>query len=74
MHEVRSLWDDPQLCNRMGRAGRQKVMREFTEDTYFHNLMAVYQTAIQRSQNGAAFTSLVHISNAVLPSSETDGR
>jgi hypothetical protein len=34
----------------MGIAGRQKVMREFTEETYFHNLMAVYQAAIQRSR------------------------
>lgn len=74
VQQVRRLWDDPQLCNRMGRAGRQKVMREYTEDAYFHNLMAVYQTAIQRSRNTAAVTPLVHISNAVLPSTETHGQ
>lgn len=74
VQQVRRLWDDPQLCDRMGRAGRQKVMREYTEDAYFHNLMAVYQTAIQRSRKGAVVTPLVHINNAVLPSSETDGR
>jgi glycosyltransferase involved in cell wall biosynthesis len=45
VQQVRRLWEDPQLCNRMGSAGRQKVMREYTEDTYFHNLMAVYQKA-----------------------------
>ena len=59
--QVRSLWEDPKLCQRMGTAGRQKVMREYTEDTYFQNLMAVYQTAMQRCRNGAGllpFTSL----------------
>jgi glycosyltransferase involved in cell wall biosynthesis len=50
--QVRRLWDDPLLCRRMGIAGQQKVMREYTEDAYFHNLMAVYQAAIQRSQKG----------------------
>ncbi|MGH7868024.1 MAG: glycosyltransferase family 4 protein, partial [Candidatus Dormibacteraceae bacterium] len=51
--QVRCLWEDPQLCQRMGIAGRQKVMREYTEDTYFHNLMVVYQTAMQRCRKGA---------------------
>jgi glycosyltransferase involved in cell wall biosynthesis len=50
--QVRLLWDDPQLCHRMGIAGRQKVLREYTEDAYFHNLMVVYQAAIQRSRKG----------------------
>jgi glycosyltransferase involved in cell wall biosynthesis len=50
--QVRRLWEDPQLCRRMGIAGRQKVMRQYTEDAYFHNLMAVYQAAIQRSKSG----------------------
>jgi glycosyltransferase involved in cell wall biosynthesis len=72
--DVCRLWEDPHLCDRMGRASRQKVMREFTEDAYFHNLMAVYQTAIQRSPKSATVTPLVQISNAVLPSSETNGR
>lgn len=52
--EVRCLWEDAELCYRMGKGGRQKVMREYTQDAYYHNLMAVYQTAIQRSRNGAA--------------------
>jgi glycosyltransferase involved in cell wall biosynthesis len=74
VQQVRRLWEDPELCNRMGRAGRQKVIREYTEDAYYDNLMAVYQTAIHRSRNSATVTPLVHISNAVMPSSETDGR
>jgi glycosyltransferase involved in cell wall biosynthesis len=50
--KVRSLWRDPSLCQRMGKAGQQKVMREYSQDAYYHNLMAVYQTAIKRSKNG----------------------
>ncbi len=50
--KVRRLWENPQLCRQMGIAGRKKVMREYTEDAYFHNLMAVYQAAIQRSRKG----------------------
>jgi glycosyltransferase involved in cell wall biosynthesis len=67
IRELRRLWDDPQLCNRMGRAGQQKVIREYNEEVYFHNLMSVYQTAILRSTNNAVVAPLVHISNAVLP-------
>lgn len=55
VRQVRRLWDDPQLCRQMGIAGRRKAVREFTEETYFQNLMAVYQTAIQRSQRGLGF-------------------
>lgn len=74
VQQVRLLWEDPELCNRMGASGRQKVMREYTEDAYYRNLMAVYQTAVHRARNSATVTSLVHINNAVLPSSEADGR
>lgn len=50
------LLGDPELCLRMGKAGQQKAMQEFTEDKYFHNLMSVYQTAIRHCRNGSAFS------------------
>lgn len=50
VQQIRRLWDAPQLCNQMGIAGHQKVLRKYTEDAYFHNLMAVYETAIRRSR------------------------
>jgi glycosyltransferase involved in cell wall biosynthesis len=74
VRQVRCLWDDPQLCNRMGRAGRQKVMRQYSQDAYYRNLLTVYQTATQRSRNSAAVTPLGNINNAILPAGETDGR
>ena len=67
VRQVRRLWEDPQLCRRMGIAGRQKVMREYTEDAYFHNLMAVYQAAIQRCRKWRRpHSSLIPGSTAVL--------
>jgi glycosyltransferase involved in cell wall biosynthesis len=52
LRQLRRLWEDPQLCRRMGLAGREKVQQEYTEDIYLRNLIAVYQSAIQRSRKG----------------------
>ena len=45
--KIISLWADPELCRRMGQAGREKVIREYSEDMYYKRLMAVYNRAIQ---------------------------
>jgi len=65
---VRHLWEAPQLCKRMGGAGRQKVLREYTETVYFQNLMSIYQTAIQRSRNGRSITPFVYNGKVITPS------
>jgi glycosyltransferase involved in cell wall biosynthesis len=52
--ELRCLWEDPELCRRMGEAGRQKAMREYSADRYYERLMAVYACAIQICQRGTA--------------------
>jgi len=49
--KVRSLWREPDLCRQMGKAGQEKVRREYSQDAYYRNLVAVYQTVIQRSKN-----------------------
>ena len=67
-NELRRLWDDPEICHRMGIAGRQKAMREYAENVYCKNLVAVYQTAIQRSLSRASVSPLVQIKSAILPS------
>ena len=61
--KMRSLWENPVLCQQMGRAALQKVMRKYTEDIYFRNLMAVYQRAVLRAHGGALFNPLVQIKN-----------
>jgi glycosyltransferase involved in cell wall biosynthesis len=42
---IRLLWDDPDLCQRMGEAARQKAMREYSEEVYYQRLVAVYDKA-----------------------------
>ena len=49
-----SLWNNPELRRNMGRAGREKVLRQYTRDRYYNNLMAVYQEAIRGPRRAAA--------------------
>jgi len=39
--KMRQLWEDPELCCCLGAAGREKAMREYSEDVYFKRLMEV---------------------------------
>jgi glycosyltransferase involved in cell wall biosynthesis len=51
--KMRKMWEDPELCGRMGRAAREKVMRTYTEDAYFDGIMKVYERAIRRNRKDA---------------------
>jgi len=46
-NKMKLLWENPDLCRRMGRVGRQKVILEYSEDVYYKRLMAVYKKAIK---------------------------
>jgi glycosyltransferase involved in cell wall biosynthesis len=46
--KMTQLWQDPGLCRQMGQAGRQKLIREYSEDAYYERLMAVYEDAVKR--------------------------
>jgi glycosyltransferase involved in cell wall biosynthesis len=43
---MRTLWENPELCKRMGKAGREKAEREYGEELFYQRLMAIYQKAI----------------------------
>lgn len=43
---IRALWNSPELCAAMGRAGREKAEREYSRQVYFDRLMAIYEQAI----------------------------
>ena len=45
--KIRLLWANPDLCRRMGEAGRNKAKREFGEETYYNRLMSIYDRAIE---------------------------
>lgn len=52
--KMRQLWSDPELCRRLGQAGRRRVLEQYHEDRYFMQLMDVYQTALGASASAAA--------------------
>jgi len=44
--KVRYLWASPKLCKRMGQAGREKALREYSPEGYYMRLMALYDEAV----------------------------
>jgi len=44
--KIRFLWDRPDLCRKMGQAGREKALREYSPEKYYKRLMTVYERAI----------------------------
>ncbi|WP_311268081.1 glycosyltransferase family 4 protein [Sphingobium sp. WCS2017Hpa-17] len=45
--QMRSLWDDPALCRRLGAAGHADVCARFNEDAHFGRLMAAYEAVLR---------------------------
>jgi len=45
--KVRYLWERPELCKKLGQAGREKALCEYSAPKYYKNLMATYEKAIQ---------------------------
>ena len=51
--KIRYLWDRPELCRKMGQAGREKALREYSPEKYYERLMAVYKKAIELGPGGS---------------------
>jgi glycosyltransferase involved in cell wall biosynthesis len=49
--KMRLLWENPDLCRQMGRAGRKLVSDEHSEDAYYRDLLDVYEKAIEIQKN-----------------------
>lgn len=45
--KMRLLWENPDLCRKMGKAARDKVIREYGEDLYYKRLVETYHRAIE---------------------------
>jgi exopolysaccharide biosynthesis WecB/TagA/CpsF family protein len=45
--KIRLLWANPELCRRLGDAGRQKARRELNGELYYQRLTAIYERAIE---------------------------
>jgi glycosyltransferase involved in cell wall biosynthesis len=48
--KIKLLWENPDLCQKMGMAGREKAIHEYNQDVYYERLMAVYRQAIKNFQ------------------------
>lgn len=49
--KMKMLWENSDLCSRMGRMAREKAMSEYNGDGYYSKLMALYRKAIQMKRN-----------------------
>ena len=45
--KMKLLWENRDLCRQMGQAGREKALREYSEEIYCKRLMAIYERAIE---------------------------
>lgn len=45
--KIRYLWARPDACRQMGKAGRQKALREYSPEKYYERLMPVYRKAVE---------------------------
>ena len=61
--KIRLLWSDPELCRRMGAAGRKKALREYNEEVYYQGLTAIYDQAIDFNAQASTEQSLTEVLN-----------
>jgi glycosyltransferase involved in cell wall biosynthesis len=54
-HKMKRLWDDPTLCDQMGQAGREKMLKEHNEEVYFQELLSIYKKAIDLNGKAISF-------------------
>jgi glycosyltransferase involved in cell wall biosynthesis len=47
--KIEWLWTHPDLCIEMGRAGREKAVREYSPARYYERLMNTYSRALKRA-------------------------
>jgi glycosyltransferase involved in cell wall biosynthesis len=52
VEKILYLWERPDLCQKMGEAGRRKAFREYSEDRYYEQIMAAYERAIALGPGG----------------------
>jgi glycosyltransferase involved in cell wall biosynthesis len=49
--KVRELWEQPDLCKDMGKAGRQRALSEYSAEVYYDRLMNVFMKATQHGHS-----------------------
>jgi len=44
--KIKYLWSRPDLCHKMGEAGRERALKEYSPDTYYEELMRVFKAVV----------------------------
>ncbi len=52
--KITYLWEKPDDCQKMGTAGRDKVLNEYSSEKYYDRLMKIYKKAIAYHQQNIA--------------------
>jgi glycosyltransferase involved in cell wall biosynthesis len=52
--KIEWLWNHPEVCVAMGRAGREKALREYSPVRYYELLMSVYGRALEMNRTANA--------------------
>lgn len=47
--KMRVLWDDPDLCDRMGASAREKVLANCTAEIHSRRMLDLYESLVERS-------------------------
>jgi glycosyltransferase involved in cell wall biosynthesis/SAM-dependent methyltransferase len=71
--KIRYLLDRPELCREWGRNGQGKLSQQFSRESHYSRLMAIYESAMQDS---AIHDSAVHDAAAIchcIPPTDTGG-
>lgn len=50
--KIRYLWDRPDLCRKMGRAAREKALREYSPEKNYQRLIAIFSKATALALEG----------------------
>ena len=50
--KIRYLWERPELCGKVGEAGREKALSEYSPARYYERLMVCYEKAIEFGAGG----------------------
>ncbi|MCA9118920.1 MAG: glycosyltransferase [Planctomycetaceae bacterium] len=62
--QMRHLWNNPELCRRLGQAGYECVVRDHSEDRYYERLIGVYRRAISMTEQKTQATTAKSTSNS----------
>jgi glycosyltransferase involved in cell wall biosynthesis len=59
VQQIRRIWDDPVLGARLGKSGRTKAAQRYSQEAYYRNLLAAYNTAIHGRATSSALLPIL---------------